>query len=154
MTWPEYADNRTKRRNLVLGALGVMMSLAGLWFFNSNSFADADVGSGMFTVGDQEYEFVPTTCNHSLKDFIAAGVGHDGETPFFVSASSTNLRFTAGTENELDPPIDGQMWFTSQGAIEWQATGEVITIQAMVSDDRNARAPAYPAEIRIVCNGA
>jgi hypothetical protein len=130
-------QRRPARRLLLAGfvlALGVLTAweLYGL----ARPAPITAVGAGTLTIDDDVYPFTPTTCFITDQDFVAAGTGSSGSDQFWVSASSSGLNLTFGTENEIDHPPSDKLWLVSDDTIDWFATGRKVTAQTEMSDHR------------------
>jgi hypothetical protein len=146
--------NATSPLRLV-GALVALVAavLISLWWFVARSAADTEVeGEGRVTVADEIYDFELTTCTAADTDFVAAGYGIVDGVRYWLNASGAGVNITAGTESEIEPPIEGQLWLSSDGAPDWEMTDGVVDAEVAVSDRRLPDQAADMAILKLSCH--
>jgi hypothetical protein len=143
----------SKRPIAALGAVAVAVALSW-WWFVARSAADTEVtGKGTVTMADAVYQFELTTCSVADSDFVAAGYGLVDGQRYWLSASGTAVDITAGTESEIDPPIEGQLWLSSDGPPEWRLDDGVVDAEVAVTDHRLPGTAPSLALLELICSG-
>lgn len=139
----------------LIGALAIVVAAVAvpLWWFVARSAADVEVaGQGLVTVADSVYNFELTTCTAANSDFVAAGYGIvDGER-YWLNASGAGVDITAGTESEIEPPVAGHLWLSSNSPPEWTVTNGVVDAEVAVTDRRSPGSTTSLAVLRLNCH--
>ena len=151
MSAPTIATHPLRLTSALVAVIAAVV--LSLWWFVARSAADTEVaGEGLVTVADDVYQFELTTCTAADTNFVAAGYGIvDGER-YWLNASGSGVNITGGTESEIEPPAEGQLWLSSDGAPEWKMADGVVDAEVAVSDRRLADPIRSVAVLKLSCN--
>ncbi len=131
----------------------VALMLIGIGFSSTfTGAARATPSEGTLTIDGTSYDFAPTACTITDKDFVVSGPGGVDESEFFVTASSGSVELAFGIDSEIDTPAQSAMWLSSVDDIDWSRTGNSVTASLMMIDRHDAEAGAVEAALAVDCS--